>query len=246
MFTRKNLINSFAFTLLIARADAAWPCPEFDRWTEAFTVAYPDARPITPGIGSVPVTTGKNHVAISMYPAVAHYPSRYTGEPNPFVEDVLKGKLGTFLLHVPHELIETGNTEPVAEILCDLVSSREKALAFRERVSVLVDGFDHDPREIWAFPKAREFFRHLFIQCPFAMFLSHPDGALLRLLAACWICEDGMTEEAERQGMLDFLHRAFQGLNDLNHTIMLSEEQNREICMAAAKALFDEVPPTMS
>ncbi len=159
------------------------------------------------------------------------------------MEGVLKGKLGGFGLHVPHGLIEAGNTEPVAEILRDMVSTREKALAFRERVSVLVDGFDHDPRGIWEFPKAREFFRRLFVQCPFVMFLSHPDGALLRLFAACWIYEEGMTEEVERQGMQDFLHRAFHGLNGLNHTIMLSEEQNREICMAAAKVLFGEPPP---
>jgi hypothetical protein len=237
------LINSFAFTLLIARADAEWPCPDFERWPEVFTAAYPDARPITPGAGSVAVTTGENHVAVNMYSAVAHYPSRYTDEPNPYVEGVLKGKLGRFLLHVPHESIENGNPEPVAEILRDMVSSREKALAFRERVSVLVDGFDHDPRGIWEFPKAREFFRRLFVQCPFVMYLSHPNGALLLLFAACWIYEEGMTEEVEQERMTDFLRRAFHGLNGLNHTIMLSEEQNREICLAAAKVLFGDVPP---
>ena len=29
----------------------------------------------------------------------------------------------------------------------------------------------------------------------------------------------------------------------MNHTVVLSEEQNREICMAAAKVLSGEVPP---
>ena len=28
-----------------------------------------------------------------------------------------------------------------------------------------------------------------------------------------------------------------------NHTLALSEEQNREICLSAAKVLFGEVPP---
>ncbi len=242
---RVVLINSFSFTLLVGRDDAGWPCPEFERWTEVFTAAYPDARSLQPGAGSVTLTTGENHFATSLYPAVAHYPSRYTDEPNPFVETALKGKVEGFLLPIPHELIETGSTEPIAEILRDMVSSREKALAFRERVSVLVGGFDHDPRGIWAFPKAREFFRRLFVQCPFVMFLSHPDGALLRLFAACWIYEDRMTDEVEQRGMADFLDRAFHGLNSLNHTIMLSEEQNREICMAAAKVLFGELPPNV-
>jgi hypothetical protein len=178
-----------------------------------------------------------------MYPSLTHYPSRYTDEPNPYVEGVLKGKLEVFMLHVPHELIEAGKPEPVAEILRDMVSSREKALAYRQRVGVLVDGYNDDPRGIWEFPKARAFFRRLFEQCPFVMLLSHPEGGLLGLIAACWVYEEGMTEEVERQRMQDFLHRAFYGLNGLNHTIMLSEEQNREICIAAAAVLFGEVPP---
>jgi hypothetical protein len=145
------------------------------------------------------------------------------------------------MLHIPHELIEQNDPEPIAKILCDMVSTREKGLAFRQRLSVLVDGFAKDPRELWQIPHVREFIRRLFIQCPFVMFLSYPDGGLLKLFAACWIYEEGMTEETERQRMSDFLHRAFYGLNVLNHTIMLSEEQNREICMAAAMTLFNEI-----
>jgi hypothetical protein len=240
---RTVLINSFAFTLLIARADEQWPSPEFDEWIKAFAANYPAAKPVLPGAGSLTATTGWDHAAVSMYWSLAQYPSRYTDEPNPYVEGLLKGKLGVLMLHVPHELIEQENHDPIAEILLDMVSSREKALAFRQRVGILVDGFDDDPRGIWEFPKARQFFRRLFERCPFVMFLSHPEGALLRLFAACWVYEDGMTEEAEQQRKSEFLHRAFYGLNGLNHTIMLSEEQNREICMAAAKTLFGEVPP---
>lgn len=240
---RTVLINSFAFTLLIARPYEAWPCPEFDQWVEMFTSNFPAARPVLPGMGSLTATTGWDHAAVTMSASLAHYPSRYSDDPNPYVEGVLKGDLKVFVLHVPHELIEAGNPEPVAHILLDMVSSREKALAFRQRVGVLVDGFDDDPRGIWQFAKAREFFRRLFERCPFVMYLSHPDGGLLGLFAACWIYEDGMTEEVERHAMQDFLLRAFHGLNGLNHTIMLSEEQNRDICMAAAKVLFGELPP---
>lgn len=52
-----------------------------------------------------------------------------------------------------------------------------------------------------------------------------------------------LTEKQQQQGMHDFLNRAFRGLNGLNHTVMLSEEQNREICDSAAKVLFGEVLP---
>ena len=242
---RMVVINSFSFALLIARADAEWPCPEFDQWIKVFNNIYPEAMPILPGMGTLTATTGGDHAVASIAFSLSTYPSRFFEEPNPYVEGVLKGKLGVFLLHVPHELIEKGITAPIAEILCDMVSSREKALAFRQRVGLMVDGFDHDPRGIWQFPKAREFFRRLFLECPFVMLLSHPDGSLLKLFAACWIYEEGVTEEAEQQRMSEFLHRAFHGLNGLNHTIMLSEEQNREICLSAAKVLFDETPESV-
>ena len=42
---RTVLINSFAFTLLIARADSVWPCPEFEQWIKVFTSGYPAAKP---------------------------------------------------------------------------------------------------------------------------------------------------------------------------------------------------------
>lgn len=55
---RAVIINSFSFTLLIARADAEWPCPEFDEWSNVFASAYPDAKPVLPALGTLTVTTG--------------------------------------------------------------------------------------------------------------------------------------------------------------------------------------------
>lgn len=240
---RAVVINSFAFTLLIARADEEWPCAAFDEWGNVFTANYPAAKRVVPGPGIVSPTTGWDHTAVTMYSWMVHHPSRFTDDPNPFVEGAIKGKLELLMLHVPHEFIEEGNLAPIVETLRDMVSSREKGLAFRQRLGVLVDGFDEDPRALWQIPHVRTYFRRLFVECPFVMFLSHPEGSLLKLFAACWVYEDEMTEQIQQQGMVDFLNRAFQGLNVLNHTIMLSEEQNREICLGASRVLFDDVPP---
>jgi hypothetical protein len=242
---RTVMINSFAFTLLIARADADWPNPEFDQWVKAFICVYPDAMPILPRVGSVIAKTGGDHAAASMHFSLSNYPSRFSTEPNPFVANVLKPvkeDMPVVMLHVPHEWIEIGDTTIIASALRDMVSTREKAATFRQRVGVMVDGFDNDPRGLWQFPKVQQFFRRLFAECPFVMLVAHPDGGLLKLLAACWLYEDGLTEELEQQRMTDFLNRAFCGLNGLNHSLALSEEQNREICMTAAKVLFGQTP----
>jgi hypothetical protein len=245
---RTVLINSFAFTLLIARADSEWPSPEFDEWIKVFSSLYPQARPILPGMNSPTVTAGDVHAAATMYFSVSNYPTRFSDQKNPFVAHALtsaKDDVPVVFLQVPRELVELGDTAPITSALRDMVSTREKAAAFRQRVGLMVNGFDDDPRAIWQFPEACEFFRRLFVECPFVMLLAHPDRSLLKLLAACWVYEDGITEEVEQQRTADFLNRAFRGLNSLNHILMLSEEQNREICKSASKALFGEVPPMM-
>ena len=246
LIQRTVLINSFAFTLLIARADEDWPSAEFDQWIKVFASVYPEARRIMSGGGSLTMTAGSDHAAASIAFSLSSYPSRFSDESNPFVPHASKSvKDGTrlFLLHVPHELIETGDTTLVASALQWMVSTRENATAFRQRVGVIVDGFDNDPRGLWQFPKVKQFFRRLFTECPFVMLVAHPDGGLLQLFAACWLYEEPLTEEGQQQRMSEFLGRAFEGLNVLNHTLALSEEQNREICMAAARVLFGETPP---
>ncbi len=246
---RTVLINSFAFTLLIARVDSECPSPEFDQWINVFTSSYPEARPVLRSGESLTTTAGGDHALASMYWSMSNYPTRFVEEQNPLVTYALKApvdRVPVILLHVPHELIEVGDTTPIAAVLRDMVSTREKAMAFRERVGVMVDGFDDDPRGIWQFPEARQFFRRLFIECPFVMLVAQPDGSLLKVLAACWLYEDGMTEEVEQQRIGEFLNRAFHGLNALNHTLALSEEQNRELCLSAVKVLFGEVPPVES
>lgn len=240
---RMVVINSFSFTLMIAPAVGEWPQPQFYEWIRAFNANNPAAQPILPGVNSLTAFTGWDHAAVSMHALMNHFPTRYSDEPNPAVESALKGNLAMVMLQVTHELIEEGSVQPIVETLRDMVSSREKGLAFKQRVGVLVDGYDTDPRGLWQIPKVKAYFRRLFEQCPFVMFLSHPDGALLKLFAACYIYEEGMTEDVERQRMGLFLNQAFAGLNVLQHTLAISEEQIREINSASAKALFDEVPP---
>jgi hypothetical protein len=197
------------------------------------------------GLQSLSLTTGKEHAFGSIYFSLANWQSRFGDDPDPFVVGALTAKKGEaphVMLHVPRQLIETGNIAPIALALKNMVSTQEKMASFRQRVAILVDGFDDDPRELWQVPQVREYFRRLFDECPFIMLVSHPDGGLLKVFATCWIYEDDLTVDAEKQRMAEFLNKAFYGLNDLNHLLALSEEQNRELCMSASMVLFGELP----
>jgi hypothetical protein len=119
-----------------------------------------------------------------------------------------------------------------------MVSTREKASAFRQRVGIWVHGYDEDPRGLWLIPEARQFFCRLFSECPFVMLLADPNADLLKVFAACWVHEDGMTEDIQRKRMHEFMTLGFQGLNEITHALAWSEEANREICDAATKTLL--------
>lgn len=242
---RAVIINSFAFTLLVAPAKLESADSKIDQWSKVFSSIYPGARPILPGVGNIAVTAEGQHVVESMYSLLSNYPSRFSDKPDPLVFEALKAadNEAPVFVRIPRELIEVGQVESITSTFCYMVSSREKASAFKQRVGVMVDGFDKDPRELWQVPKARQFFRRIFRECPFVMWVAHPDGHLLKLLAACWTFEPTLSEEGQQQRMTTFLETAFDGLNRLCHILALSEEHNREVSTAAVNVLYGEAPP---
>jgi hypothetical protein len=240
---RMVMVNSFAFTILIAPVGADWPCPEFDKWSKVFTDGYPDAKLVLPGACNLTVTAGRDHAAASLAFTYSNHPVRFLEEDNPYIVPALIDDLKVVMVRVPYELIEANDTAPIASMLRDMVFTREAATAFKQRIGLMVDGFNDDPREIWEFPNARQFFRRLLLECPFVMWLAHPGGSLLKLLFACWVYENDLSDSVEKQRISEFLKRCFDGLNKMTYSLMISEEQNREICMSAGKVLFNEVPP---
>lgn len=237
---RAVVINSYAFTLLIAPPELPWPCEEFDHWAALFATGYPFAKLILPSSGRLQVTGCGDHAAASIYPLLHHYPTRFAESQNPLIVQSLKGDLKVVFLSIPRELIESGDIDPIASAFRDMISTREKALAFRQRVAAMVEGFDDDPRPLWQIPEVQQFFRQLFIACPFAMLLAYPEGGLLKLLAACWLYEAALNEEVQRKRTADFLQRAFRGLNEVTHMLALSEEVNRHVCETATACLIDD------
>ena len=122
---------------------------------------------------AVTVTAKCNHVIESVYGLYANWQSRFGEDPNPFVKQALTSKGGASLciLHVPHEAIDAGDTTQISAALRDMVSTQEKAAAFRQRVGIIVDGYDDDLRALWQCSEVRQFFRRIFLECPFLMIL---------------------------------------------------------------------------
>ena len=163
---RQVLINSYAFTLLIAPMESAWPSNQFGELVEAYTNTLSAAKPIVRKQSRLELMAGNDHAAASLSFLWHHYPSRFSEDPNPFVVKTLKGGTEILFLNIPRDLIEGQDIGPIASALHDMVSTREKATAFKQRVAVIVDGYDDDPRGLWQIPEARSYFRSLFLELP--------------------------------------------------------------------------------
>lgn len=238
---RMVIINSFTFSLLVAPADLDWPNEEFEEWMRQFAAAYPEAKQLVLDWATTRVKAGDESSLESLVPLMLHYPSRFSEDPDPFVASVLASPAEDrtlMMLSVSHEWVQKGEIKTIAATLDHMVSTRENAAAYRLRVGIMVEGYHDDPRPLWEVPKVRSFFRRLFVQCPYIMLLSHPDGNLLKLAAACWVYRKHTNEQAQKKLLNGFVARGFRGLNATTHKLALSEEQNQEICEAAVHVLL--------
>jgi hypothetical protein len=235
------MIDSFVFSLLIAPVAKGWPNPELDQLSSILPSFVRGAVSICQRASRLKLEHAGDHAVASLFPLLADYPTRFGDTPNAHVEGALKGQLKIQFVFVPQQLIEAGDIDPIAEMLNDMVATRESATAFRLRVGIMVEGFDSDPRGLWKISPVRCFFRRLFTRCPFVFLIAHPEGGLLRLLMACWLYdEEDNSEQAQEQRTSDFLTLAFQGLNQTAYRLAISEATNREIVDIGMKALFGE------
>jgi len=236
---RQIVINSFAFSLLIAPSSTNRPSKMLNELVQAFQEAVPAAKRIERTATEVTISASDTHAIASWYPLFHHYPSRFGNEQNPYIPKLPKRGLGAIVLAVTGEIIENNETSPVIEALHYMVATRENATAFKQRVVLMIQGFDDDPRAVWQIPKARDYVRTVFEQCPFIMFLTLPQGDTLNLMLGCWLGEAATlppVQSADR--ITEFNCRAFSGLNDMAFRLAISRETIFEISESAMHFLY--------
>ena len=122
-------------------------------------------------------------------------------------------------------------TEPLS-VLHQLATTRDKAVVARGRISLVVDGFDHDPRELFEITAVRRYIRSLDDRWPYWLFfLSQADDSIV-VLESC-LCDaievvPGVTSIDTRQLELN-LARHFSALYQYCASIGLPESLSEEI-----------------
>jgi hypothetical protein len=128
--------------------------------------------------------------------------------------------------------VETGDLAEPLQLLRRITADRHTAIDFCGRISLVVDGYNDDPRELFEIPEVRAYIKRLDQAWPnWFFFLSQADESI-KLLESC-LCETievvpGVTsidlEQLERS-----LARHFTAMHRLGEALNLPEAMCEEI-----------------
>ena len=135
-------------------------------------------------------------------------------------------------LVISRQQVESGDTQDPMVFLQHLVSNANTALEFKGRVSLIVDGYNDDARELFEIPEVRRYISALDGLWPYwFMFLSQADDSI-KTLESC-LCDTievipGVAS-VDMEQMERFLARHFTAFNRLCEVLAIPEEINQEI-----------------
>jgi hypothetical protein len=239
---RQVLINSYAFSIILASDDIA-VASEFQYAVEEYRKLFPSAVQLGPGVDRSKLLCTWDHAAQSIEQLHSEFPIRFGYESNDHTKRLLRNQRGATILALTRVLIEERDVRSASEALKQLIRNREMAFAHQMRVGLMVDGFDDDPRELWEISEVRNYIRQLFVECPFIMLFAHPQLNLVKLFCACWIFEPGEESDvAMKARELDFLRRCFQANNDVSYRLLISPEFKQQAEASAMHSLYSDQP----
>jgi hypothetical protein len=124
--------------------------------------------------------------------------------------------------------VESSNFDRVLAKLEPMRSSPESAMANRGRLSISMDGYNQDPRELVEIPEARAYLRELDSRFPYGFwFFSKTDETLtIFLSASCRTASLGPEVfEVDIQAVQRYLTQHFVSVNAMVDELGLAEEE---------------------
>lgn len=145
----------------------------------------------------------------------------------------------------PRHDLRPGVTEPAVLLIskrqvnaCDvasvvhqlkiLLATREDAWLYRGQLSLVVDGYDDDPRELVDVPEVRQFLREFSAAWPYwAFFFNQVDDSIILLVSCvCGMSYPGAgAVEIDPERLNKFLLDGFDGMNSLFEKHGFSESE---------------------
>lgn len=147
-------------------------------------------------------------------------------------------------LLVTRSEIERGTVGDVVDRLMVLSDSRENVVRFAHQVALVVDGYDHDPRELVQIPEVVAFFRAVDAAWPYWLHFMSPEHESLQLALHLLVdltpvrASGGEVGYAfDREELIEVVNRRLHAMNLLHHEHALPESRRTEISRSALSAL---------
>jgi hypothetical protein len=153
-----------------------------------------------------------------------------------------KGITDPVVLLISRRQVEQNDMASVLASLKLFTASKEDAWLYRGQITLTVDGYNNDPREIVDIPEARAFLKSLSKTWKhWAFFLNQVDDSI-KLLTAC-ACGDSFPGRGavvmDAAKLPAFLQFAFDGMNELFDKHGFPESENEAMSQGLIAIVLD-------
>jgi hypothetical protein len=151
--------------------------------------------------------------------------SRMTQHLRPAVTDLI-------VLMFSRRQVETCDVDEPLGLLRSLAADRRTAIEFWGRISLVIDGYNDDPRELFEIPEVRAYIKCLDLAWPYWFFLLSQIDESIKLLESC-LCDTIEVVPGVTSIDLDQLDRSlarhFGAMYRLGAELKLPEEMCEEV-----------------
>jgi hypothetical protein len=146
---------------------------------------------------------------------------------------------GPVILGIPHEDVLACDVTTVVTVLNGFLESRARVIRGHGRVTLIVEGYDDDPRDLYDTPEVRRYLAALDSAFPFWFYFADPHADTLKLLALC-LCRvvkmpSGSTPDKE--DLKRFMVQHTLALNHLCDRFLLGDEVKNAAAKNALRQL---------
>lgn len=132
--------------------------------------------------------------------------------------DLRPGVTEPVVLMISRRQVEQHDVASLVDELKPLLATREDVWLYRGQMSLTVDGYNHDPRELVDIPEVRSLLRAFEGEWPYWAFFFNQVDDSIKILGSC-VCASAYpgrgAVEIDANQLRGFLMRGFAGMNEL-------------------------------
>ena len=142
--------------------------------------------------------------------------------------DLRPGVTEPVVLLISRRAIETGDTDSILGRMKPLLATPEDTWRYRGQVTLVIDGYDNDSRELVDIPEVRMFLREFDRRWPYWSFFFNQVDDTIKLYLSC-LCgafyPGGGAVEIDARKLQEVLMRGFAAMNSLFETHEFPESE---------------------